>query len=179
MDSNLWHLKNRSLITKEKFFSCVEITKGSKCKYELSKETGALKLDRILSTSTSYPHNYGFIPCTLSEDGDPLDVLILCSEPIIPLALVECKAIGVLFMNDNGSNDEKIIAVSTKDPFYNIYNDISEFPQHLIDEIKHFFSIYKQLEVLNDVEVEDIQSNEVAKRIIVESIERYNKTFKN
>ncbi len=177
MKSNLWHIGNSKKISSNRFFGCVEITKGSKCKYELDKDTGALRLDRILSTSTSYPHNYGFIPNTLSNDGDPLDVLILCSEPIIPLSLVECKPIGVLFMNDNGADDEKIIAVCLQDPFYNLYTDIKDFPKHIVDEIKHFFSIYKQLEVLNDVEVEEIHDSEVAKKIIQESIERYNNKF--
>ena len=93
---NLWHIDDSKRITPDKFLSCVEISKGSKCKYELDKSTGALILDRILFTSTAYPHNYGFIPATLSDDGDPLDVLLLCSETIVPLALVECKAIGVL-----------------------------------------------------------------------------------
>lgn len=177
MKANLWHLKNAKIITPELFFGCIEITKSSKCKYELDKDTGALRLDRILSTSTSYPHNYGFIPNTLSLDGDPLDVLILCSEALIPLSIVECKSIGILFMNDNGADDEKIIAVATKDPFYNCYNDISEIPKHILEEIKHFFSIYKQLEQNNDVEVEDIKSSEEAKKVIKDSIRRYNDKF--
>lgn len=175
---NLWHIDDSKRITPEKFLSCVEISKGSKCKYELDKSTGALILDRILFTSTAYPHNYGFIPSTLSDDGDPLDVLLLCSETIVPLALVECKAIGVLMMNDNGAGDEKIIAVVNTDPFYKDYTDIKELPNHIIDEIKHFFSVYKQLEVNSNVEIETILSSKAAKRIIEESIDRYNKKFK-
>lgn len=175
---NLWHIDKTDRITPELFLSCVEITKGSKCKYELDKETGALILDRILSTSTAYPHNYGFIPATLSEDGDPLDVLLLCSETILPLSLVECKPIGVLLMRDNGSEDEKIIAVVNTDPFYKDYNDIKELPNHIVDEIRHFFAVYKQLEINSNVDVEAILSARAAKRIIVESIERYNNTFK-
>lgn len=176
---SLWHIEDDSRVTKDQFLCCIEISKASKCKYELDKKTGALILDRILSTSTSYPHNYGFIPSTLSEDGDPLDVLALCSETIVPLATVECRPIGVLLMNDNGANDEKIIAVVIHDPFYNCYNDISELPKHILDEIKHFFSVYKQLEVDKDnVDVESILPSNDAKRIIQESIDRYQKEFK-
>lgn len=175
---NLWHLDDKSRISSEIFLCCVEISKGSKCKYELDKKTGAIILDRILFTSTAYPHNYGFIPCTLSDDGDPLDVLLLCSETIVPLALVECKPIGVLMMNDNGSCDEKIIAVVNTDPFYKDYKDIKELPNHIIDEIKHFFSVYKQLETNSNVEIETILSSKAAKRIIEESIVRYNNKFK-
>ena len=175
---NLWHIDDSSRISPELFLCCVEISKGSKCKYELDKPTGAIILDRILFTSTAYPHNYGFIPATLSDDGDPLDVLLLCSETIVPLALVKCKAIGVLMMNDNGAGDEKIIAVVNTDPFYKDYTDIKELPIHIIDEIKHFFSVYKQLEANSNVEIETILSAKAAKRIIQESIERYNKKFK-
>lgn len=176
---NLWHIGDCSRISPESFLCCVEISKGSKCKYELDKTTGTLILDRILSTSTAYPHNYGFIPMTLSDDGDPLDVLLLCSETIVPLAIVECKPIGVLMMRDNGSDDEKIIAVVKHDPFYKDYKDIRELPNHIIDEIKHFFNVYKQLEVNRDnVEVESILSRESAKKIITECIARYEKTFK-
>lgn len=175
---NLWHIGETNRITAESFLCCVEISKGSKCKYELDKETGALILDRILSTSTAYPHNYGFIPATLSDDGDPLDVLLLCSETIVPLSLVQCKPIGVLLMNDNGSSDEKIIAVVNHDPFYKDYSDIKELPNHIVDEIRHFFAVYKQLEVNSNVDVEAILSAKAAKRIIEESIVRYNETFK-
>lgn len=111
---NIWHDISKDRIKKDDFFGVVEITKGGKNKYELDKETGMLKLDRVLYTATHYPTNYGFIPRTYAEDNDPLDVLILCEENILPLTLVECYPIGVLIMNDGGEEDEKIIAVSKK-----------------------------------------------------------------
>ena len=125
------------------FFAVIEIEKGSKNKYEMDKETGALRLDRILYTSTHYPANYGFIPRTWADDGDPLDVLVLCSECIRPLSLVECYPIGVISMEDSGSLDEKIIAIPFRDPTYNTYQDISELPNHVASEIRHFFRVYK------------------------------------
>ncbi len=141
-----WHDVEKSRITPEHFLALIEISKGSKNKYELDKHTGHLILDRVLFTSTHYPQNYGFIPLTFARDYDPLDVLVLCSEDIIPMAFVRAKPIGVLIMTDNGLPDEKIIAVAEDDPFYNCYNDINEVPKHIMDEIKHFFAVYKTLE---------------------------------
>ena len=105
-----------------------------------------LSLDRILYTSTVYPANYGFIPRTYDDDGDPLDVLVLCSEVIDPLVLVNCRPIGVLNMVDSGDKDEKIIAVLPDDPFFNGYHDIAELPKHIFDEMMHFFTVYKALQ---------------------------------
>lgn len=144
--SNIWHDINPERIRPEDFVAVIEISKGSKKKYELDKETGAIILDRILYTSTHYPANYGFIPRTYGDDLDPLDVLVLCSEPIDPLTLVRCYPIGVMNMIDNGMGDEKIIAIPYNDPTYNIYKNISELPQHVFDEMRHFFSVYKELE---------------------------------
>ena len=115
-------------------------------KYELDKETGLIILDRILYTSTHYPANYGFIPRTYADDNDPLDVLVLCSEPILPMSLVQCYPIGVFTMLDQGKLDEKIIAIPFKDPNNNVYKDISELPEHIFREMSHFFSVYKTLE---------------------------------
>jgi len=143
---NPWHDVKPERITPEKFLSLIEISKGSKNKYELDKETGRLILDRILFTSTHYPQNYGFIPRTYAKDYDPLDVLVLSSETIIPMTFVRCKPIGMLNMIDNQLPDEKIIAVCIDDPFYGNYEDISQLPQHVMDEIKHFFTVYKTLE---------------------------------
>lgn len=143
---NPWHDVKQERITPEKFLSLIEISKGSKNKYELDKETGRLILDRVLFTSTHYPQNYGFIPRTYAKDYDPLDVLVLSSEDIIPMTFVRCKPIGMLKMIDNNLPDEKIIAVCVDDPFYGPYNDICEIPNHIMDEIKHFFSVYKTLE---------------------------------
>ena len=168
-----WHDVKPNRITKEKFLAMIEISKGSKNKYELDKETGHLLLDRVLFTSTHYPQNYGFIPRTFADDYDPLDVLVLCSESIIPMSFVECAPIGVLIMTDNGLNDEKIIAVATNDPFYNCYKDISEVPAHIMDEIKHFFSVYKTLEG-KPTSVDVVKNRQEAERIIEESLRRYN-----
>lgn len=118
---NIWHDISPKRITAEDFIAVIEISKGSKNKYELDKETGLLILDRILYTSTHYPANYGFIPRTYADDGDPLDVLVLCSEELVPLSLVRCYPIGVMSMIDNGKYDEKIIAIPFSDPTYNGY----------------------------------------------------------
>ncbi len=173
---NIWHDINPSKITPEEFTAIIEIPKGSKCKYELDKETGLLGLDRILYTSTHYPANYGFIPRTYAADGDPLDVLVLCSQNIYPMTLVTCYPIGVISMIDSGSNDEKIIAISKDDPIYNQYKDISDLPAHIFEEMKHFFSVYKALEG-KETEVSDIEGKEKALKIIAQTIDTYNKRF--
>lgn len=169
---NIWHDIDPDRITKENFFAVIEIPKGSKMKYELDKKTGLLKLDRVLYTSTHYPSNYGFIPRTYAEDGDPLDVLVLCSEPIRSLALVRCYPIGVISMLDNGAKDDKIIAIPFEEPNYNIYNDISELPSHRFEEMSHFFSVYKQLEHKETV-IDEIKNREAAVEIIERCIDRY------
>lgn len=173
---NIWHDIDSSRIKKNSFIGVIEITKGGKNKYELDKDTGMLKLDRVLYTATHYPANYGFIPRTLAGDNDPLDVLVLCQEEILPLTLVECYPIGVLTMIDDKQNDEKIIAIAKKDPFLNRYKDISELPSHIFAEIKHFFEVYKQLEAKTTI-VEEVLGREKAEEIIEKSIERYNKEF--
>lgn len=173
---NIWHDIDNDRITKDEFLACIEIPKGSKKKYELDKETGMIILDRILFTSTHYPANYGFIPRTYSQDHDPLDVLVLCNETFDPLVLVRCKPIGVVKMIDNDECDEKIISVCVNDPSMNMYNDISELPQHLFDEIHHFFSVYKALENKETV-VTEICGSEIAKNIIDQSLKDYNKIF--
>lgn len=176
INMNIWHDINKERIHKNDFIGVVEISKGGKNKYELDKETGMLKLDRVLYTATHYPTNYGFIPLTYAEDNDPLDVLILCNEEIQPLTLVECYPVGVLIMNDNGEEDEKIIAISKKDPYLNVYNDISALPNHISDEIKHFFEVYKQLEG-KQTAVDKMMGREEAERIIQESIDNYIQKF--
>ncbi len=133
-------------ITEDTFEVLIEITKGSKKKYELDKETGYIKLDRILYTSTHYPANYGLIPRTLAADGDHLDALVLCSEPLETNILVKCYPIGVMIMTDQNFLDEKIIAIPYGDPEYNKYTDISQLPAHKMNEIAHFFTVYKELE---------------------------------
>ena len=140
---NLWHDIRPARMQPEDFLAVIEIEKGSKNKYELDKETGALRLDRILYTSTHYPANYGFIPRTYADDGDPLDVLVLCSEPLHPMTSVRCYPIGVITMMDNGRSDEKIIAIPFNDPNYNMYHSVRELPMHVFNEMKHFFTVYK------------------------------------
>ena len=143
---NIWHDINPKRIAPEDFIAVIEIPKGSKRKYELDKETGLMILDRILYTSTHYPANYGFIPRTYGDDGDPLDVVVICSEEIDSMTLVRCYPIGVIMMKDGGKLDEKIISIPFNDPNYNEYKDISELPVHIFDEMRHFFSVYKSLE---------------------------------
>ena len=173
---NIWHDISEERITKDKFVGVIEISKGCKNKYELDKETGRLKLDRVLYTATHYPANYGFIPRTYAEDNDPLDVLVLCQEDIIPLTLVDCYPIGVLIMIDGDERDEKIIAVAEKDPFLNVYKDVSELPAHISTEIKHFFEVYKQLEG-KQTEVEEFLGRTEAEKIIEKAMASYKEKF--
>ena len=173
---NVWHDIKEERIQKDDFLAVIEISKGCKNKYELDKETGMLKLDRVLYTATHYPANYGFIPRTYAGDHDPLDVLVLCQENIIPLTLVECYPIGVIKMIDNNEFDEKIVAVAKKDPFLNCYQDITEVPNHISAEIMHFFEVYKQLEGKQTM-VEKILGREDAEKIIQDCIENYKKEF--
>lgn len=169
---NIWHDIDPKRITPDEFIAVIEIPKGSKQKYELDKKTGLLILDRILYTSTHYPANYGFIPHTLADDGDPLDVLVLCSESLLPLSLVKVYPIGVITMNDNGKNDEKIIAIPFTDPNYNSYKTIADLPKHVFDEMQHFFSVYKQLEGKNTA-VNTVRGREDAIAIIEKSLASY------
>lgn len=173
---NIWHDMDIKRIKPDHFFACIEITAGCKNKYELDKETGMLKLDRILFTATHYPANYGFIPKTYAEDNDPLDVLVLCSEPILPMTLVECKPIGVIKMNDQGSNDEKIVAICPHDPVYQNVTSINDIPKHIFAEFKHFFEVYKTLENKETV-VTEIDDAETAIKIVDECIQRYKQKF--
>lgn len=169
---NIWHDIESSRIKPEEFIAVVEISKGSKQKYEMDKKTGLLRLDRILYTSTHYPANYGFIPHTLAADNDPLDVLILCSESLIPMSLVKCYPIGVIVMNDSGAVDEKIIAIPETDPNYNTYKSIKDLPKHVFDEMSHFFSVYKQLENKH-TSVDVAADRKEAIKIIKNSMESY------
>ena len=163
---NIWHDISPKRIRKDRFYAVIEIQKGGKNKYELDKETGMLKLDRVLFTSTHYPANYGFIPRTYASDKDPLDVLVLCSEQIQPMTIVECAPIGVLMMEDGGAKDEKIIAVPVNDPNYNCYTNIDQLPAHYFEEIKHFFEVYKTLEVSKSTSVLEVDDRAKAEEII-------------
>ncbi len=173
---NIWHDIPKERIKKDDFVSVIEISKNGRNKYELDKQTGMLKLDRVLYTSTHYPANYGFIPKTYAEDNDPLDVLVLCHEEIVPLTLVECYPIGVLIMTDEHQQDEKIIAICKKDPFLNEYQDITQVPSQISHEIMHFFEVYKQLE--NKVTtVDKILGRKEAEEIIEKCLKLYEDKF--
>ena len=169
---NIWHDISPKRIKSNDFYAVVEITKGSKTKYELDKETGLLRLDRILYTSTHYPANYGFIPRTYAEDGDPLDVLVICSEPIQPMALIRCYPIGLITMLDNDANDDKIIAIPFDDPTYNTFADLNELPKHIYQEMSHFFSVYKSLEKKQTV-IDEVKDKIAAMEVIQRSIDAY------
>jgi inorganic pyrophosphatase len=173
---NIWHNIDSERIKPEDFLAVIEIPKGSKKKYELDKETGLLILDRILYTSTHYPANYGFIPKTYAEDQDPLDVLVLCSEDLEPLSLVNCYPIGVARMFDSDEADDKIIAIPFQDPTWNFYRELHELPPHIAAEIEHFFQVYKTLEGRTTAGFE-IHGREVAVKIIAEAIDLYKKIF--
>lgn len=175
---NPWHDISETRITPGNFVAVIEIPKGSKKKYELDKETGMLILDRILSTSTHYPENYGFIPLTLAGDNDPLDVLVICEDKLNPISLVECRPIGVLKMTDNNEVDEKIVAVPVSDTVLGDCTDISSLPKHQFNRIRHFFEVYKYLEN-KQTEVGEICSAEEAQNIIGESLKNYRNKFKN
>ena len=174
---NIWHDISEKRITAKKFEAFIEIPKGSKVKYELDKETGLLRMDRVLYTSTVYPASYGFIPRTYADDEDPLDVLVLCGESISPATLVTCYPIGVIKMVDGGSLDEKIIAIPYGDPTYNGYYDIQELPKHVFDEMMHFFEVYKSLEHKLTT-VKEICHRDEAMEIIVKCIAAYEEKFK-
>jgi inorganic pyrophosphatase len=154
----------------------IEISQGSKSKYEIDKKTGLLKLDRIIYSSFHYPVNYGFIPQTLGKDGDPLDILVMCSEAIQPLCLVEAIVIGNMQMIDSGLIDDKIIAVAVRDPTVNYITNLDEVPPHIFKVLKNYFEQYKVLED-KKVEINDFQDKEVAFEIINESIRFYKETY--
>ena len=170
--SNIWHDISPSRINTDDFIAVVEIEKGSKKKYEMDKETGHLILDRILYTSTHYPANYGFIPRTFADDDDPLDVLLICSEIVQPMSLVRCYPIGVMVMLDQGRLDEKIIAIPYHDPTYNSFKDVSELPQHVFNEMSHFFNVYKNLEG-KQTAVDEFHGAEEAKKVIQKCLDAY------
>jgi len=155
----------------------IEIPQGSRSKYEVDKTTGLLKLDRVIYSSFQYPINYGFIPQTLGMDNDPLDILVLCSQSIQPLCLIEANVIGNMQMIDSGQIDDKIIAVAAKDPSVNHITRMEELPQHFLLELRNFFEQYKVLEN-KKVEIDNFQDKTIACSIIEEAIAFYKATFK-
>ena len=152
----------------------IEIPKGSTNKYELDKETGLLRLDRVLYSAVHYPADYGFIPRTFCDDGDPLDVLVLGQEPVYPLTIVEARAVGAMRMRDEKGIDDKIVAVSVHDPAFATYTDKAQLPGHLLLELRRFFEDYKALEH-KQVVVEDLLGPQDAVTIIRDALELYRK----
>ncbi|MGE5836511.1 MAG: inorganic diphosphatase [Acidobacteriota bacterium] len=152
----------------------IEIPKGSKNKYELDKETGLLRLDRVLHSAVYYPADYGFIPRTYCGDGDPLDALVLSQEAVYPLTMVEARAIGVMRMRDEKGVDDKIVAVSVSDPSVSDYRDHTQLPPHVMRELRRFFEDYKALEQ-KKVVVEDLLGPADAVQIIREGLDGYRK----
>ncbi len=173
---NPWHAVKTGPNTPEYVTGVIEIPKGSRAKYELDKDSGLLKMDRVLYSSVYYPANYGFIPQTYCDDNDPLDILILSQIDIVPFCLVDARVIGVMRMIDNGEADDKIIAVAEGDMSVNHINDISELPKHFTLELRTFFEDYKKLEN-KTVVIEDFQSKFVALQIVEQSIIDYKEKF--
>ena len=173
LTTNPWHdVSAGAEIAEGIVHGIIEIPMGSSNKYELDKETGLLKLDRVLHSAVYYPANYGFIPRTLADDGDPLDILVLCAEPVHPLTLVKARAIGLMVMKDQDELDHKIISVLVNDPEYSSYSDVHEFPAHRLAVLKRFFQDYKTLEN-KTVIVDDILSASEALPVIAECAENY------
>ena len=170
--THCWHDVTPGENLPRNFTAVIEIPTFSKVKYELDKTTGLLRLDRMLYSAVHYPANYGFIPQTLAEDDDPLDVLVLCQEPVDPLTIVEARAIGVMTMIDSGKPDHKILAVAVNDPEYNPFTEAAELPPHRLAMLRRFFQDYKMLEG-KTVEVEEFQSADAAFPIIEDSLQRY------
>lgn len=171
-----WHGAHYGEKAPETVNGLIEIPQGSRAKYEVDKQTGLLKLDRVIYSSFHYPVNYGFIPRTLGHDGDPLDILVICSQAIQPLCLVEAAIIGNMQMIDSGKQDDKIIAVAIHDPSVNHITTMAELPAHFLAELKNFFEQYKVLEN-KKVEIDNFQDKDTACQIITEAIHLYKTTF--
>ncbi len=176
MSTNPWHDVSFGPDAPEVVNGIIEIPKGNRAKYELDKESGMIKLDRVLFSSVYYPANYGFIPQTYCDDNDPLDILIISQVKIVPMCLVEAKVIGVMRMIDGGEADDKIIAVASGDPSVSHINDINELPEHFISEMQSFFEDYKKLEK-KSVIVEQFQGRELALEIVNKAIADYKEKF--
>ena len=177
MKFNPWHHVSPKTDKEDVVRAVIEIPKGCRAKYELDKESGMLILDRVLYSSVYYPANYGFIPKTYCDDNDPLDILVLCSENVQSMSLVEAKVIGVMGMLDQGEADDKLIAVAEGDPAVRQYNDLDELPQHLLSEMRSFFEDYKKLEN-KEVKVEAFQGKEAAMKILKDAYALYQENKK-
>ena len=160
----------------EEVTALIEIPSGSRNKYKLDKDSGLMRLDRVLYSAVHYPGDYGFIPRTLHEDGDPCDILVLVNEPTFPGCQIDARPIGVLMMLDRGEPDDKVLAVPSNDPYYSEYFDIADIPQHYLKEVEHFFHIYKDLEGRR-VQTVGWEKSVKAMRVIMDSITRYADTY--
>jgi inorganic pyrophosphatase len=174
--ANAWHEVPPGDRVPKEFTAVIEIPLGSNVKYELEKKSGLLKVDRILYSAVYYPANYGFIPQTLAEDGDPLDVLVFCQEAVIPLSLIEARVIGLMNMIDAGVPDSKIIAVALGDPQFNTYQEAAQLPIHLSRLVRRFFQDYKLLEN-KSVEVDAILPAEKGREVLAAALKRYTENF--
>lgn len=172
-----WHGTHYGEKAPHQVNALIEIPQGSRAKYEVDKTTGLLRLDRVIYSSFHYPVNYGFIPQTLGQDGDPLDILVLCSQSIQSLCLVDATVIGNMQMIDSGQVDDKIIAVASKDPSVNHYRKMDDLPQHFLLELRNFFEQYKVLEN-KKVAIDNFQDQDTACRIILDAIAFYKEHFK-
>lgn len=172
-----WHEVSPGKKPPEYVNGIIEIPRGSRAKYEIDKESGLIKLDRVIYASMYYPLNYGFIPQTLGEDGDPLDIVVLTQVSVVPLCLVPCRVIGVMQMIDRGVSDEKIIAVAEQDPSVSHIGDVKDLPGYLFSELRHFFENYKTLEN-KQVTINEFQSRENAYRIIKTCRGLYDENFR-
>ncbi|HYF69382.1 MAG TPA: inorganic diphosphatase [Ohtaekwangia sp.] len=172
-----WHEVSTGINPPTHINAIIEIPKGSRAKYEIDKDSGLIKLDRVIYASMYYPLNYGFIPQTLGDDHDPLDIVVLTQVTVVPRCLIPSKVIGVMQMIDRGEADDKIIAVAEEDPSVSHINDVKDLPNHLLAELKHFFENYKSLEN-KKVVVDEFLSKEEAHKIIEKSISFYSETYK-
>lgn len=170
--THAWHDVTPGERLPGEFTTVIEIPRGSSVKYELDKDTGLLRMDRVLHSAVYYPANYGFIPQTLAEDDDPLDVLVLSQEPVDPLTIVEARAIGLMTMMDSGKRDHKILAVAVNDPEYNAFHEATELPAHRLALLRRFFQDYKTLEG-KTVEVDELTNAQSSYPIILDALERY------
>ncbi len=176
MGINLWHKLPPGPDVPKTVYCIVEIPKGSRNKYEYSKKAGVVKLDRVIYSSMHYPSDYGLIPQTWAEDGDPMDIMVMVTEPTFAGCVIEARPIAIFHMLDRGDPDDKILAVPATDPLFDDYQDITDVPKHFLNEVAHFFQTYKQLQGI-EVTPKGWENAAAAYEVIKQSIERYKAKF--